>query len=79
MTTKSTSILEPTLSDAFEIGKREGLREAFTEIQSMLKGSDVYDKSMKVYVDARLKSILDLSSNNPFKQKEDRNAVRGSD
>ena len=69
-TTKSTSILQPTLADAFEVGKREGLKEAFTEIQAMLKGSDVYDKSMKVYVDARLKSIFDFSKDNPFKQKE---------
>jgi hypothetical protein len=74
----STSPLQPTLADAFEIGKREGLREAFTEIQSMLKGSDVFDKGMRIYVEARLKSILDLSANNPFKQDRS-NAIRGSD
>ena len=69
MTTKSSD-LQPTLAEAFEVGKREGLKEAFTEIKNMLAGSEVYDKSMKVYVDARLKSIHDFTSNNPFKQKD---------
>lgn len=68
MTMKSSD-LEPTLADAFEIGRKEGLKEAFNEIKSMLSNSDVHDKNMKTYVEARLKSIQDFNSNNPFKTK----------
>jgi len=66
MTTKSSD-LEPTLADAFEVGKKEGSREILTEIKSMISG-DMGIKELKVYVDARLKSIQ-TADNNPFKTK----------
>lgn len=69
MTTKSSD-LQVTLADAFDIGKKEGLKEAFLEIKAMLHSSDIRDKNMKTYVDARLKTILELSNKNPFKQKD---------
>lgn len=69
MTTKSTSLLEPTLGDAFDIGHREGLKEALTEIKTMVEVNPNLS-SIKAYVDARLKSIHDFSLNNPFKQKD---------
>lgn len=67
---KSTKLIQPSLEDAFDIGRREGLKEAFTEIKAMIGSSDVRDTMMIAYVNARLKSILDFSSNNPFKQKD---------
>jgi hypothetical protein len=71
MTTKSTEplLITPTLADAFEVGKREGLKEAFGEIKQMLNGK-VSEEALRIYAEARLKSILDFSSHNPFKQKE---------
>lgn len=68
MTMKSND-LEPTLAEAFEVGKKEGLREAFTEIKSMIQG-DTGTKELKIYIEARLRSVQDFSLNNPFKQKE---------
>lgn len=67
---KSTSILQPTLADAFEVGKKEGLKEAFSEIKNILDVSTNYDKNIKIYIEARLKSIQDFTLNNPFKQKD---------
>lgn len=67
---KSTSILQPTLADAFEVGKKEGLKEAFSEIKNILDVSQNYDKNIKIYIEARLKSIQDFTLNNPFKQKD---------
>lgn len=70
MTTKSTDlVIQPTLADAFEIGQREGLKEAFTEINSLIT-QGVSGKELQIYVNARLKSIQDFSLNNPFKQKD---------
>lgn len=67
MTTKSTNILEPTLADAFEVGRREGLKEAFSEIEKMVGLSET---ALTMYVRARLKSIHDFEVKNPFKQGE---------
>lgn len=67
MTTKSTE-LEPTLADAFDVGRKEGLKEALSEIKNMVdQGASV--EAIKIYLAARLKSIQDFSLNNPFKQK----------
>lgn len=70
MTTKSTSILEPTAADGFEVGRREGLKEAFMEIQSMV-AQGTPSETIKIYINARLKSIQDFTVTNPFKQKKD--------
>lgn len=68
MTTKSTSIIEPTLADAFDVGRKEGLKEAFAEIRTLLPVNQ--DSHLKTYLDARLKSIQDFENNNPFRQKD---------
>lgn len=66
---KSTEVLQPTLADAFEVGRREGLKEAFTEIRRMVHQS-VSEQYIKIYLETRLKSIHDFEGTNPFKQKE---------
>lgn len=70
MTIKSTS-LTPTLAEAFDLGRKEGLREAFTEIKQMVSAPTSNDH-LKIYIEARLKSILELSNTNPFKSKDDK-------
>lgn len=67
MTTKSTDF-EPTLADAFDVGRKEGLKEALAEVKNMLDQGATAD-AIKIYLAARLKSIQDFSLNNPFKQK----------
>lgn len=67
--TSTKTILEPTLADAFEVGRREGLKEAFSEIQRINEGS-TGNGTLRVYLEARLKSIQDFSIDNPFKQKD---------
>jgi hypothetical protein len=69
MTTKSTSDLTPTLAEAFDLGRKEGLKEAFTEMKQMVESPTTNDH-LKIYIQARLKSILELSVKNPFKQKD---------
>jgi hypothetical protein len=63
----STKIVEPTLADAFSVGRKEGLKEAFTEIKEMLPKESSH---LRTYVEARLKSILDFENKNPFEQKD---------
>lgn len=53
-----------TIEEAFELGRREGLKEAFTEISKMVT---VGVRDIRVYIEARLKSIHDFNSN-PFKK-----------
>lgn len=68
MMKKSTDlIIKPTLADAFEVGRREGLKEAFLEIEKMIGLSET---AIVVYIKARLKSIQDFECNNPFKQED---------
>jgi hypothetical protein len=66
--TPSTKLLEPTLADAFDVGRKEGLKEAFSEIKALLPNSG--ESHLKTYIEARLKSILDFENNNPFRTKE---------
>ena len=69
MTTKSTDlILEPTLADAFDMGKKEGLKESFTEIKQLIS-QGMKENEIKIYIEARLKSVQEFSLNNPFKTK----------
>lgn len=72
MTTKSISDLTPTLAEAFDLGRKEGLKEAFTELKEMVATPNVStsNQHLKIYIEARLKSILELSNKNPFKQKD---------
>lgn len=65
----STKVTEPTLSEAFEVGRREGLKEAFSEIQKITE-SWVSREYMQTYLKARIKSIHDFEAKNPFKQKD---------
>lgn len=69
MTTTSIKILEPTLADAFEVGRKEGLKEAFIEILS-INNETTGNAPLRAYLQARLKSIQDFAINNPFKQKD---------
>lgn len=66
MTSPSTD-LEPTLADAFDIGRREGIKESLTEIKNLLS-SGMSQKDLNIYLEARLKTINDFGLNNPFKQ-----------
>lgn len=63
---KPNESLRVSISDAFELGRKEGLKEAFLEIKKML--GCIHDKSLSIYVEARLKSILDFENKNPFKK-----------
>lgn len=66
----SSSIdLKPTLEEAFALGRREGLKEAFLEVRKMIASAPT-DKVVVLYIDARLKSIHDFEAKNPFKQKD---------
>lgn len=69
MTIKSTD-LQPTLADAFDIGKREGQKETLTEIKNVLSMGGVSVPMLEKYLEGRLKTIHDLSISNPFKQKD---------
>lgn len=57
--------LTPTLADAFDVGRKEGLKEAFAEILELTSST-----SLKQYLQARLKSIKDFENKNPFKTKD---------
>lgn len=60
-----TSKLKVSTSDAFALGKIEGLKEAFSEILEVTSSNE-----LKIYLKARLKSLNSGSKlNNPFKQK----------
>lgn len=61
--------IKVTLEDAFSLGRKEGLKEAFSEIKKMLPHNI---HSINSYIDARLRSIQDFENNNPFKQKGSR-------
>ena len=63
------SKLKPTLADAFSVGKLEGLKEAFTELLEIYK-VEKNSPYLKVYMEARLKTINNTQSefNNPFKR-----------
>jgi hypothetical protein len=63
--------LDVTLEDAFDLGRKEGLKEAFLEMSKMLKSEDGH-RFLKAYVDARLQSILDFENKNPFRQKDNK-------
>lgn len=65
---KSTNLLVPTTEDAFAVGRLEGLREAFTEIQTMANAQDI--ASLRIYLQARIKSLNDVRLTNPFTVKE---------
>jgi hypothetical protein len=67
--TRSTKLLKPTLAEAFDVGRKEGLREAFSEIKALLPAGDSH---LKTYIEARVKSIMDFENKNPFKQKDDK-------
>lgn len=63
------STLEPSLEESFAIGKLMGEKEAFEEILEICKSiSD--SKHIRVYLEARIKSLKSNILNNPFKQKE---------
>lgn len=59
--------LEPTLEDAFGLGQKEGLKEAFIEIKQMLD-EGVPLKALDAYVRARLVTIQNFDKPNPFKR-----------
>lgn len=70
MTSQSTN-LEPTLADAFDVGKREGQRETLAEIKNLIAGG-IAPKELAIYIEARLKTITEFGMNNPFKNKVDK-------
>ena len=50
---KSKSEFDVTITDAFEIGKIEGMREAFKELSELA----IVDPQFNTYIKARLKSF----------------------
>jgi hypothetical protein len=59
------SVLKPSLGDAFDVGKKEGMKEAFNEMLEIIKVGDL--KHLEIYVKARLKSVVQSGIKNPFK------------
>lgn len=64
MTSQSTK-LEPTLADAFDVGKREGQKETLLEIKSLISSGVGY-RELAIYIEARLKTLTESGNNNPF-------------
>lgn len=62
------SKLKPTLEEAFAVGKLEGQKEAFKEMEEMVSGVFTL-AAVKTYLKARLKTLAAQSITNPFKQK----------
>lgn len=61
--------VKPTIEESFAVGKSQGAREAFEELQELMNdGADL--KAVQLYIRARLKSLVTSVLNNPFKQKD---------
>lgn len=67
--TKKSIDLEPTLEEAFAIGKLEGHKECLKELQEMILEGASFE-TIKVYLKAKSNVINLQTINNPFKQKE---------
>ena len=61
------STLKVSLEEAFKIGKVEGFKEAFIEIDEMSKRG-WKPEEIRSYIQGRLKTVQ--NSDNPFKQKD---------
>lgn len=68
--------LEPTIEDAFAIGKLEGHKESLQELKEMIEGGASLE-ILLVYIKAKSNTLNLQIVNNPFKQKDSKDETSG--
>lgn len=66
---KRRSKLDPTLEESFATGKIVGAKEALAEILEIVDNAESVS-TLRIYLNARLKTLNTASVNDPFKQKD---------
>lgn len=59
--------VKPTLEESFAVGKLEGTKEAFEEIQEMIKNG-IDGEVLSSYLKGRIKGLYTTKLTNPFKR-----------
>lgn len=62
-------MIKPTLEDAFDVGRKEGEKEAFSEVLELLKVNSL--PTIKIYLEARLRTLHSASRKNPFRREDE--------
>ncbi len=63
---KKKSKLVPTLAESFEVGKREGIKEALRDVSELLDNG-LSSEGLKAYTRSRISILNSLKFENPFK------------